>query len=110
MELEEKQSHYRQIVESLGLKVKGKMGYTSINGHMYSFVGKDGMVAFRLSPEDKAAFEEKYGTGNVIQYNSVMRGYVPISDAMLTETATCQEYLSASLNYIKTLKPKPTKK
>ena len=110
MEFEEKQEWYRKAAEGAGLQVKGKAGYTSLNGHMFSFVGKDGTVAFRLSPEDKDAFEEKYQTGDVIQYNAVMRGYVPVSDEMLQDTELCISYLKAGHAYIGTLKPKPTTK
>lgn len=110
MELEEKQKLYRKFVEEAGLEVKGKAGYTSLNGHMFSFVGKDGMVAIRLSPEDKASFESEHKTGDVIQYNSVMRGYVPISNKMLRDTSLCSDLLKAGRDYIATLKSKPTTK
>lgn len=93
-----------------GLTVKGKTGYTSLNGHMFSFVGKDGTVAIRLSPEDKKAYELEHKTGDVIQYNAVMRGYVPISEDQLRDTEFCSELLSKSRDYIATLKPKPSKK
>lgn len=110
MDFEEKQHLYRQFVEGAGMVVKGKSGYTSLNGHMYSFLGKDGTVAIRLSSEVKKAFEEEFKTGDVIQYNSVMRGYVPISNELLRDTDACMELLKKGHDYIASLKPKPTKK
>ena len=35
--------------------------YTSLNGHMFSFVADDGTVALRLDAGDRAAFMERYG-------------------------------------------------
>ena len=110
MDFGEKQALYKKFVEACGFDVKGKAGYTSKNGHMFSFIGKDGTVAIRLSPEDKDEFESEHNTGDVIQYNAVMRGYVPISNELLLDTNRCSSYLKASEAYISTLKPKPTKK
>jgi len=90
---------------------KGKNNpYTSLNGHMFTFLSKEGVMGLRLSKEDKAEFEEKFKTGPFIQYGAVMRGYVTIPDELLENTEELKKYLDLSLAYIKTLKPKPTKK
>ena len=78
---------YRALVaEHDDLAVKGaKSAYTAMNGNMFSFVDGDGLLCIRLSNEDKAAFEAAHGTGDVIQHGAVMRGYVPVPEAMLED-------------------------
>lgn len=87
-----------------------KMPYTSLNGHMFSFLGQDGTLYVRLSPEDQEAHDKKHGTGPVKSYGAVMRGYVEIPDALFKKTAQLKKTFAASLKYIASLKPKPTTK
>lgn len=103
---------YDQLIDSVeGIEKKGKNNfYTSLNGHMYSFVAKEGYVAIRLPKEEKQAFEEMYKTGPAISYGAVMREYVVIPESLLQQTDQLKEYLLISHAYIKTLEPKPTKK
>lgn len=84
--------------------------YTSVNGHMFTYLDKDGKLGIRLSKEDGAAFVEKYKTGPFIQYNSVMRGYVSIPDDLLENTDKLKTYLLRSYDFVLSLKPKPTTK
>lgn len=91
--------------------VKGaKNPYTSRNGHMFSFLDADGTMALRLSKELGAEFLEKYDTGPVIQYGSVMRGYVSIPDELLQDTGKLVDWFDKAFEWIGTLEPKPTKK
>ena len=39
------------------------MPYTSVNGHMFSFLTPDGSLALRLAAPDREAFIERYRTG-----------------------------------------------
>jgi len=90
---------------------KGKtMPYTSHNGHMFTYLSKEGVLGIRLSHVDREAFNEKYGTGPYMQFGKVLREYVPIPDDLLEDTEELMKYLKMSYKYIKTLKPKPTKK
>ena len=77
---------------------------------MFSFIGKDGTVAIRLSPEDKDEFESEHNTGDVIQYNAVMRGYVRVTDEILADWDRLVALFSDCVEFARTLKPKPTKK
>lgn len=103
---------YRALVaEHEELAVKGaKLAYTAMNGNMFSFVDGDGLLCIRLSNEDKAAFEAAYGTGDVIQHGSVMRGYVPVPEVMLGDMAALREVFAQCVVNARSLKPKPTKK
>ena len=66
--------------------------YTSLNGHMFTY----------LNPSGTLALFEAYG--------AVMKEYVTVPDSLLKNTKELRKYLELSHAYIKTLKPKPTKK
>ena len=90
---------------------KGKSSpYTSVNGHMFSYLSKEGELGLRLSAEDRAAFVEKYKSEPFIQYGAVMKEYVSVPDDLLANTDELKDYLAISYNYVSALKPKPTKK
>jgi hypothetical protein len=90
---------------------KGKANpYTSLNGHMFSFLGKDGVLGIRMSKEDKAAFEDIYNSPPFIQHNSVMNGYVSVPQGLLEDTDELFTHFNKGIAFIKTLKPKPSKK
>lgn len=92
-----------------GVEVKGKKTrYTSMNGNMFSFVDPEGLMCIRLSDADKSAFEAAHSTGDVIQYGSVMRGYVPVPVAMLEDEAALLALFRQAVENAKALKPKPT--
>lgn len=103
---------YKKLVEATpNIEWKGKnMLYTSCNGHMHSFIAKEGYVAIRFSEEEKEAFIKKYDSEPAISYGAVMRGYAVIPHSLLEKTDELIPYLEKSLAFIKTLKPKPTTK
>ena len=103
---------YEQLVAAFPEhRIKGAANkYTSLNGHMHSFLTREGMLAIRLAPDDVEAFRKKYKTGPVIQYNSTMRGYVEVPAALLARPANLRKWFAASLEYIGALPPKPTTK
>ena len=90
-------------------KIKGAANlYTSLNGHMFSFITKEGQLAIRLPKDAQEAFMEEHGTGPVVQYGAVMRGYVEVPHALLANTTEIAELFADSIAYIASLKPKPT--
>ena len=94
-----------------GVSVKGaKNPYTSRNGHMFSFLDPDGSMALRLSDDLRDAFLDEYESGPVMQYGSVMRGYVSVPEELLHDTARLAQWFDESHEWIGTLPPKPTKK
>jgi len=98
-------SHYPEI------KRKGKTSaYTSMNGHMFSFIAPEGFLALRLSKEDKKKYNSTINGDDVIQYNSVMNGYVEIPDEIFRDIDRVKVYFEQSLDFVGSLKPKPTKK
>jgi hypothetical protein len=102
---------YAAVVEEAGEVVKGaKNPYTSRNGHMFSFLDADGTMAMRLSDELADDFLSRYESGPVISYGSVMRGYVSVPDALLSDKMELGSWFEKAYEWIGTLEPKATKK
>jgi len=81
--------------------------YTSVNGHMFSFLTKTGTLALRLPADERAAFLEKYKTRLCEQYGAVMAEYVEVPDALLRRTRDLKKFFDISYDYVGSLKPKP---
>jgi hypothetical protein len=86
------------------------MPYTSLNGHMFSVLHKDGTVALRLPEDERTAFLRKYKTTLASQYGSVQPEYVVVPDALLARTQELKRFFDVSYAYVASLKPKPTAK
>lgn len=82
--------------------------YTSRNGHMFSFLDPDGKVALRLSKEWLDQFVAHYDTAPVERHGSVMKQYVAIPSALLTNPAELGTWFDRSYVWIGTLPPKST--
>ncbi|MHA2162188.1 MAG: TfoX/Sxy family protein [Candidatus Thorarchaeota archaeon] len=90
---------------------KGKtMPYTSHNGHMFTLLAKSESLGIRLPKEHREAFLEKYKTTLFEQYGAIMKEYVTVPAELLKNTDELKQYLELSYEYVKTLKPKPSKK
>ena len=88
-------------------EVKGaKNPYTSRNGHMFSFLDKQGTMAIRLSEEMTAEFRSAYESDDVIQYGATMRGYSSVPDDLLANSSELAEWFDRSWTWIGTLPPK----
>ena len=84
--------------------------YTSINGHMFTYLSKTGSMGLRLPKDEREAFLEKYNTTLYESHGAIMKEYVTVPDKLLENTGELKGYLDLSYAYVKTLKPKPTKK
>lgn len=84
--------------------------YTSLNGHMFSLIRKDGVLGLRLPQDAREAFLNKYKTKLFETYGTVMKEYVEVPASLLKKTKELQPYFAMSYEYIKSLKPKPTTK
>jgi TfoX/Sxy family transcriptional regulator of competence genes len=84
--------------------------YTSLNGHMFTYLNHSGSVALRLPEDEREKFLTKYKTTLFEAYGAVMKEYVTVPDSLLKDTKTLQQYFQLSYEYVRTLKPKPTKK
>jgi TfoX/Sxy family transcriptional regulator of competence genes len=84
--------------------------YTSLNGHMFTYLNQSGSLALRLPEGKREKFLKKYKAALFVAYGAVMKEYVTVPDSLLKDTKTLQRHFQFSYEYIKTLKPKPTKK
>src|ERR1700719_4289587 len=84
--------------------------YTSLNGHMFTYLNPSGTLALRLPEEEREAFLKKYKTKLFEAYGAVMKEYVTVPDSLLKNTKELQKYMALSYEYAKTLKSKASKK
>lgn len=104
---------YRLVVKESesDAEVKGaKNPYTSRNGHMFSFLDANGVMALRLSAELTEEFRSSYDSGDVIQYGATMRGYSSVPAELLAKIDALVLWFDQSWEWIGTLPVKPTKK
>lgn len=83
--------------------------YTSLNGHMFSYLHPSGAMALRLPEEEREKFLKKYRTTLFEAYGIVQKEYVKVPDSLLQKTKELQPFLEISYQYVATLKPKVSK-
>jgi hypothetical protein len=84
--------------------------YTSLNGNMFTMLSPSGVMALRLPEVERKKFLKQHNTVLFEAYGAVMKEYVAVPDDLLRNTKALQKYLGMSYEYVKTLKPKATKK
>jgi hypothetical protein len=84
--------------------------YTSLNGHMFSYLSKAGKLELRLPDGEREAFLKKYKAKLCEAYGKVQPEYVEVPDTLLASTKELKKYFDASYAYVSSLKPKPTTK
>lgn len=105
---EEKLKIYEAIIAKCPrFEKKGKtVPYTSANGHMFSQLNKEGEIGIRFSKEVQKAYLEKYDTTLFKSYNSIMQGYILITDAMLQDLDQVAQLMDEGYDYVMGLEPK----
>jgi hypothetical protein len=108
----EKLELYDKLVESVrGVERKGAtMPYTSVNGHMTSFLTPEGALALRLPEPERSAMIAKWKTKLCEQHGTVLKEYVVVPDAALRKTADMRRHFQKSVDYVAGLPPKATKR
>lgn len=88
-------------------KRKGKtMPYTSANGHMFSLLNKDAELGIRFSKDVQEQYFEQLDTEQFMSYGAKMRGYILLTDKMLSDQKLIVKLLNESYDYVMSLKPK----
>ncbi len=80
--------------------------YTSLNGHMFTHLSPDGVLAIRLPKDELDAFLKKYKTTLSVSYGVVKKDWAVVPNEVLSKTKELQKYLEISLRYARSLKPK----
>ena len=105
------EAYDRLIATRAGVERKGAtIPYTSLNGHMTSYLAETGSLVLRLSPEDRASFLDEQRTTLHTAHGTVQKEFVDVPDALFLDTPTMAPWFAASLDWIATLKPKPTRR
>jgi hypothetical protein len=99
---------YEKLIATLPeIERKGDVHpYTSINGHMFTYLDQTGTMGLRLPKDDLEAFLTKHKTTLFESYGVVKKDYVTVPAALLAKTGELKKYLEKSFAYVKTLKPK----
>lgn len=107
----EKLELYEALVASVdGVERKGAANpYTSRNGHMTSFLDREGEVSIRLDTTDREAFIEEYDSRIAVQYGAEMKEFVVVPNALLEDIDAARHWFVRSWDWVGSLKPKPTK-
>ena len=103
-------ARYEKLVGTIdGLQRKGAANpYTSLNGHMFSFLLPDGSLAIRLSESDRQEFLSRHKTKLVERHGVVMKEYVLVPDRLFRQSKILEAAFRASFDYVGQLKPKAT--
>lgn len=80
--------------------------YTSLHGHMFSFLDKTGVVSVRLSSDDTEEFRSTWESGDSLQYGRTMRGYSTVPVELLADSDELARWLERSRAHTATLPPK----
>ena len=84
--------------------------YTSHNGHMFTHLTPEGILAIRLPEKEREIFIKKYKTKLMESYGVIRKEYVIVPESLLKKTNELKPYLDISYSYIRTLKPRPATK
>ena len=99
---------YERLIATPGeIERKGDVHpYTSVNGHMFTYLDQTGVMGMRLPAEALEVFLKNYKTTLFVSYGAVKKDWVTVADELLKDTKTLKRYLGVSPGYTKTLKPK----
>ena len=108
----EKIALYKKLVGTRpGMELKGDtIPHTSLNGHMFSYMSKDGAVNLRLPEGEREAFLKKFNTQLCEEYGEVQDEYVVVPGSLLARTDELKRFFDMSYGFAGSLKPKPAAK
>jgi hypothetical protein len=101
-------NHYGKAIAKVdGIELKGKsVPNTSINGHMTSFLDKDGIMGLRLAPGELATFLKEHHTELMDQHGRIMKEFAVVPAAVFNHLDLLVRYMKMSVTSTKALKPK----
>ena len=83
--------------------------YTSLGGHMFSFLSAGGVLALRLPPAAREGFLREFSAALFIgPHGKPMTEFVAVPSALLENTAALAPWLEQSRTYVAGQKPKPS--
>ncbi|MBZ5619622.1 MAG: hypothetical protein LAQ69_13000 [Acidobacteriia bacterium] len=107
--LDKLELYAKLVATNPNVKRKGAtVPYTSLNGHMFSYLSKEGKLALRLPAGEREAFLKKYKAKLCEAYGKVQPEYVEVPDSLLASTRELKKFFDCSYEYVGSLKPKPS--
>jgi hypothetical protein len=107
--LEKLELYEKVVATNPKVERKGEtVPYTSLNGHMFSYLSKQGKLALRLPAAERGEFLKKYKAKLCEAYGRVQPEYVEVPDSLLSSTRELKKFFECSYRYVGSLKPKPT--
>jgi hypothetical protein len=108
----EKLELYEKLVATIpNVERKGAtVPYTSLNGHMFSYLSKEGKLNLRLPAGEREVFLKKYKAKLCEAYGRIQPEYVEVPDSLLRSTRELKKFFDCSYQYVGSLRPKPTTK
>jgi len=111
MTADKRELYAKLVATNPAVELKGATHpYTSLNGHMFSYLHPSGSMALRLPREERDKFLTKYKTTLFVAYGVVQKEYVTVPASLLGKSKERARYFEIGYQYVRTLKPKPTKK
>ena len=104
----EKLELYEKLIATLlEIDRKGAVHpYTSVNGHMFTYLDQTGSLGMRLPKDELDEFLKRYQTTLFTSYGVVKKDWVTVPDSLLKKSKELKKYLAISFEYTGTLKPK----
>jgi hypothetical protein len=91
------QLYEKLVATNPSVKRKGAtVPYTSLNGHMFSYMSKEGKFALRLPPDQREVFLKKYNAELCEAYSIVQPEYVEVPASLLSSTRELKKFFDAS--------------
>ena len=90
-----------------GVSRKGAANpYTSANGWMASYLGKQGEVAIRLGKDELEAFLAEHGTERPVSYGAVMKDFALVPEAVVADAERLADVIRQAHAHTDSLPPK----
>jgi hypothetical protein len=83
------------------------MPYTSLNGHMSSFLDPSGALSIRLSPDDLHDFVDRHQTTLSEQPGRVLKDFAVVPAAISEDVDELSRWFARSYEWTATLRPEP---
>jgi len=106
LELYDKLIRERPHIERKGLGLP----YTSVNGHMFTFLSAAGSLGLRLPRDLREEFLKEHNATLFVAHGTVLKEYVEVPEDLFKDTAGLLPHLDASYQYVVGLAPKQQRK
>ena len=80
--------------------------YTSGNGWMATYLGKEGEVAIRLDKDDLEEFLTEHDTEKPVSYGAVMKDFAIVPEAIVANAGELAQLIQRSHDHVSSLPPK----